>query len=306
MSRIFEALQRSEAERAGAGFPEPPSIATDLLRQAEQELVEQEAVVRTAAVMPAPAVPSPSSVSPGQHVTLGGFRSLHISPPVESRLISVTDRESLGAEKFRFLGVRLRQLRQTRPLKKVLITSTLPEEGKSTISTNLAATLARKPQQKILLLEGDLRRPVIAGNLGQPKLPGLTEWLKAKPGPLTNIYHLEGPGFYLLPAGVPADNPLELMQSGRLPGLIEELTARFDWIIIDSPPLLPLADTSLWSRTADGVLLVVREGKTEKEQLKRGLASLDSNNLLGFVVNNCTSTDHREYYSRYGPPAGGS
>ncbi len=238
---------------------------------------------------------------PVQQVTLGGFRSIAVSPPVESRLISYTDRESLGAEKFRFLGVRLRQLRQTRPLKKLLVTSTLPEEGKSTVSTNLAATLARKPQQKILLLEGDLRRPVIAQNLGQPKLPGLTEWLKAKPGPITNIYFLEGPGFYLLPAGVPADNPLELMQSGRLPGLIEELTARFDWIIIDSPPLLPLADTSLWSRLADGTLLVVREGKTEKQQLQRGLASLDSANLLGVIVNNCTSTDHREYYSRYGP-----
>jgi len=223
----------------------------------------------------------------------------------ETRLVSFTDTESLAAEKFRFLGVRLRQLQQGRMLKKVLITSTLPEEGKSLVAANLAATLARRQQQKVLLLEGDLRRPVLAQQLGHPHVPGITEWLYEGAGPINNIYHLEGPGFWLLPAGRPPENPLELMQTGKLHSLLEQLTVTFDWIIIDSPPLLPLADTSVWTRLVDGVVLVVREGKTEKRQLQRGIATLDRSRLLGVVLNSSTATDSKQYYSRYSPSAAG-
>jgi Mrp family chromosome partitioning ATPase len=92
------------------------------------------------------------------------------------------------------------------------------------------------------------------------------------------------------------------MQTGKLHGLLEQLTVTFDWVIIDSPPLLPLADTSVWTRLVDGVLLVVREGKTEKRQLQRGLATLDKSRLLGVVVNNHTM-DSKNYYSRYSPSA---
>jgi Mrp family chromosome partitioning ATPase len=91
------------------------------------------------------------------------------------------------------------------------------------------------------------------------------------------------------------------MQSGRLSALIEQLTASFDWIIIDSPPVLPLADTSLWARLVDGILLVGREGVTQKRQLKRGLEALDQSKLLGMVLNSSTNTDHENYYQRYSP-----
>ena len=91
---------------------------------------------------------------------------LEVSIREDSRLVSVGEEGSLGAEKFRFLAVRLRQLRQNRSLKKILITSTIPQEGKSTVAANLACTLANRRQQKTLLLEGDLRRPNIAHQLG--------------------------------------------------------------------------------------------------------------------------------------------
>jgi capsular exopolysaccharide synthesis family protein len=220
--------------------------------------------------------------------------------------VSLFDKEGLAAEKFRFLGVRLRQLQQARQLKKLLITSTLPEEGKSLVSANLAATLARRKQQKVLLLEGDLRRPVLSKQFGHAHIPGITEWLYEGAGPINSIYYLDGPGFWFLPAGRPPENPLELMQTGRLSSLLVQLTASFDWIIIDSPPLLPLADTSVWARLADGALLVVREGKTEKRQLQRGLTALDRSKLLGVVVNGFTGTDNSNYYSRYSPGAAGS
>jgi capsular exopolysaccharide synthesis family protein len=291
MSRIFDALQRSEAERQGVLSPESCSLATELLKNAERGFDDP------AAVRIEPDLPDRQAKT-----SFDQFQSLPVQLTANSRLICLTDKECLGAEKFRFLSVRLRQMQQTRLLKKLLITSTIPEEGKSMVCGNLAAVLAHKKQQKILLLEGDLRRPVMAARLGLSKLPGLTEWLHDKPGPITkSIYRLEEIGLWLLPAGKPAENPLELMQSGRLSELMEQLTSFFDWIIIDSPPVLPLADTSLWMRLADGILLIAREGVTQKRQLQRGLEVLESSKLLGMVLNSSSNSDHENYYQRYGP-----
>jgi capsular exopolysaccharide synthesis family protein len=291
MSKIFEALQRSEEERSGTSFPDS-SLATELLQRAE---------LASSGVAPA-AVPATTitreEIGPSE---FSECPRIPISILPGSRLVCLSDQESLAAEKFRFLGVRLRQIQQSRPLKKILITSTIPEEGKSVVSGNLAAVLARRKQQRTLLLEGDLRRPVLGARFGLPKLIGLTEWLQGELRPMTSIYHLDGAGFWFLPAGHPAENPLELMQSGRLSALIEQLTASFDWIIIDSPPVLPLADTSLWARLVDGILLVGREGVTQKRQLKRGLEALDQSKLLGMVLNSSTNTDHENYYQRYSP-----
>jgi len=297
MSNIFDALQRAEAENAGnegAGL----ALATELLRSAEQKMresglnVEQQPRLEAFDANP----PAPASAE------IGRCPELAVSIRKESRLVSVAEEESLGAEKFRFLAVRLRQLRQSRPLKRILITSTIPQEGKSTISTNLACTLARRKNQKTLLLEGDLRRPNIANQFGIGKLPGLCEWLGGQTESI-NIYKLESLGLWVLPAGATPQNPLELMQSGKLSLLMEKLESWFDWIVIDSPPVLPLADTSLWSRLADGILLVTRKDTTEKQQLKRGLEAIEKSKLLGALVNSSANAAHADYYQRYSSSA---
>jgi capsular exopolysaccharide synthesis family protein len=277
MSRLFEALQRSELGEAGFEFPLPEISVAELV----QEPAQKKNILNASDLSQFPSVPA--------------------SP--ESSFICITQEESLGAEKFRFLGVRLRQLQQARELKTVLITSTIPEEGKSMVSGNLAVTLARKKQQKVLLLDGDLRRPVLAARLGLQGLRGLSEWLESDTSKITNIHYLEGPGFWFLPSGKPPANPLELMQSGRLSGLLKQLAVCFDWILIDSPPVLPLADTSVWAQLSDGVLLVAREGTTEKQRLARGVQALDRSTLLGVVLNSCTPSGHSNYYQRYGAPA---
>jgi len=292
MSRIFEALQRSESELSGAPLA-PPALATELLQAVERKSLRP----------PAEDFAAGDSTAEFVGSNLDQFQSLPVSLPADSKLICLTAPESLGAEKFRFLGVRLRQLQQNRSLKRLLITSTIPEEGKSTVSANLATILARKQQPKILLLDGDLRRPSLSKVFGLGHLPGLSEWLHGEPRPPENIYRLEGPNLWFLPAGHPPENPLELMQSGRLSKLMEQLSAWFDWIIIDSPPVLPLADTSVWARLADGILLVTREGTTKKRPLQSGLQALEQSKLLGAVVNSSASTDHTNYYYRYGPAA---
>jgi capsular exopolysaccharide synthesis family protein len=227
---------------------------------------------------------------------------LPVSLPKENRLVALASEGSLGAEKFRFLAVRLRQIRQTRPLKKILITSTIPQEGKSTVSANLSCTLARRRQSKTLLMDGDLRRPTASAQFGFRGLTGLCEWLSGETANLP-LYRLENLGLWLLPAGAAPENPLELMQAGKLSPLIDRLAAWFDWIVIDSPPILPLADTSIWARLADGILLVTRRGTTEKKQLQRGLQAIEKSKLLGALVNSSENAAHVDYYQRYSAAA---
>jgi capsular exopolysaccharide synthesis family protein len=305
MSHIFDALQRSEAERTGTDF-RTLSAATELLQIAERgTAAEREKVVQPEITPATPesstaAEPTPNGTDVDQ---LSQFQSLRVLASPQSRLVCLTDKESLAAEKFRFLGVRLRQLRQSRPLKKVLITSAIPEEGKSMVAANLACTLARRAPRRTLLVEGDLRRPSLSQMFGLGRLPGICEWLQDGPSPMTSIYYLEGPGFWMLPAGSTPNNPLELLQSGRVSELMDQLSTWFDWIIIDSPPVLPLADTSVWTRSADGILLVTRQGTTEERQLQRALEALESKKLIGALLNCTTNPAHSDYYYHYRPPA---
>jgi capsular exopolysaccharide synthesis family protein len=306
MSRIFDALQRSGTEHSGVEYPDMVSVATAVFETPNsQEVAEvSEATVHEAeqAAQPVQDRDAIAELQTQDNANRApAFPSLEVSVTPSSRLVFLTQPESLAAEKFRFLGVRLRQMRQSRPLKKVLVTSTIPEEGKSLVSVNLAGVLARR-KERVLLIEGDMRRPTLAEQFGLGRLGGLAEWLQGGLETPSNIYRLGGPGFWIMPAGDPPANPLELMQSGRLSSLMGQLAILFDWIVVDSPPLLPLADTTVWARLTDGTLLVAREGKTEKRPLEHGLEMIKKSDLLGVVLNGCRNTDHDSYYQRYSPP----
>ena len=303
MSHIFDALQRAETERSGVEL-DTCDLPTELLQIAEAAAKAQakspaaasqyaESELHEEARQLVEELASPSK--PWEQ-----FESLPVRLPADSRLVSVVGKDSLAAEKFRFLAVRLRHLQQRRTLKQLLITSTIPEEGKSMVAANLACTLASRRQQKILLLEGDLRRPTMQQQFGLGKVPGLSEYLEGVVDAIIPAYRLEALGIWVMPAGSAPENPLELMQCGRLSPLMEKFKAWFDWIVIDSPPVLPLADTSVWTRLADGILLVTRQGKTDREQLKRGLEAIEPSKLLGALLNSSSNAAHNDYYQRYG------
>src|SRR5262249_3676667 len=110
-------------------------------------------------------------------------------------------------------------------------------------------------------------------------------------------------GCYIFPAGNSRRNPLELMQSAKLTTLMEQLASWFDWIVIDSPPVLPLGDTSIWMRLVDGILLVTRQSVTEKQQLKKGLEQIEKQKLLGAVLNGTANKNHSSYYYHYTRPS---
>jgi capsular exopolysaccharide synthesis family protein len=318
MSHIFDALQRSEGERSGVASPSL-SEATELLRHAErraaskwetgvlvEELAATEGAEGGALVGPdegLPDVVAQEDRSEGNPSLTGGeldifsqFQLLQASSAPQNRLVCLTDRESPAAEAFHLLGVRLRHLRRDRPLKRVLITSTIPQEGKSMIAANLACTLAQRAPHRTLLLEGDLRRPSFSQIFGIGSMPGLSECLQGKRTLAQSIYHLESAGFWILPAGSASGNALEFLQQGALSSLMDQLATWFEWIIIDSPPMLPLADTSVWMRLVDGVLLVTRQGTTQKRQLQKGLEAIEPKKLIGALLNCSKHAVPSDYY----------
>ena len=317
MSQIFDALQRSESERSGKDA-RADLRATEMLQRAERASFTS----RAAAVLPdawttplesessvavaepaaetAPVSKSAGSLAPQIDRTEGPAHceALNVNPPMASHLVSVMDSESPAGEAFHLLGVRLRHMRRQRPLKKILITSSIPQEGKSLVAANLACTLALRTQQKVLLLEGDVRRPTQSKIFGIPAKAGICEWLNGERALVKSMYKLDGPGIWILPSGQATGESLDLLQSGRAIPLMEQLTDWFDWVVIDSPPILPMADTSIWTNMADGILLVARQGVTQKRQLRRGLEAVGSQKVIGAVLNSAKSTAHTDYYYR--------
>jgi capsular exopolysaccharide synthesis family protein len=294
MSHIFEALQRAETERTGESPSAVPESVAELLERTPSPL-------NGLGELAPPLSEHVAAVTGTDADLLAASRVVVPTPASDARLVCMTDQGSLAAEKFRVLGLRLRTLREKRSLKKIVITSTIPEEGKTLTAANLALNQSRSKLLRTVLVDGDLRRPSVASRFGLSRsLPGLTECLRGEKTLSEVLYKLQGTNLYVLPAGLPPENPLELMQAGRAMEILNRLGNVFDWIIIDSPPVIPLADTTFWIKLSDGVLLVTREGVTERKPLLRVLENIDRAMLLGLVVNSCSASDHKNYYQRYG------
>ncbi len=315
MSLIFEALQRVESERTGS-TEATSATATEILRRVEEQARAQHNVASLADGTEASRgfQQGRNFSSPGLLTSLGqsasenvaadqidlkDCRSLPMRFPFHNRLVALADRESPAAEAFRLLGVRLRHLRRERVVKTLLICSPSPQEGKSMISANLACTIAAASRQNVLLIEGDIRRPSLGDLFQLDPHPGLCQYLEGEHSLTDCIYRLEEAGLYFLPASTSSDSHSELIQSSPLPHMLEQLRASFQWIIIDSPPILPLADTSIWTRLADSIVLVTRNGITEKQKLQRGIEALDESKLVGAIVNSATSSTQEDYYYYY-------
>ena len=272
MSRLYEALRRMEREQGQPGAsPSEPSQSAEMIGRVITERANAEE-------------------TPPQIVTLTP------SP----RLVALTDPKGLGAEKFRALVTRLENLRRKQELKSLQIISSGTNEGKTLVAGNLAVTLARYSGAKVLLVEGDLHRPRLRSLFGFAPLPGLSQWWNDPQDDIWRyVYALQDISLCILPAGEAPDQPLQILQSDRFTQSFARLLGRFDWIIVDSTPMLPMADTNLWSRLVDSTLLVVREGVASIDALKKGLEGLDHPKLVGIVLNESSSFDTADYSYAY-------
>jgi capsular exopolysaccharide synthesis family protein len=220
----------------------------------------------------------------------------------EIRLVLQSDPGGPGADRFRFLGMRLRNSLAYGKLRTLLVTSPLPGDGKSTTALNLATALAERGKRNVLLVEADFYNPTLGLALRIEGGPGLAECLEDKLDPLSALRRLDPLQWYLLPAGKSRRNPTELLQSDALVSLMRRLGGLFDWILIDTPPVIPLADAVALSRCADGSLLVVRADRTSSEAVEDAIALLGPNHVLGILLNGAEGLNrlYSKYYGYYG------
>lgn len=284
MSQIFDALHQSATER-GNGAHEF-SAAKELLQVVERRNASGAAVAE------------PSTLAPASHGASSHFSLVRAVLPEFSKFVCFGQTRTLAAEKFRFLATRLRHLQQKRAIKRMVVTSSVVGEGKSMVAANLACALAMGKQQ-VLLVEGDLRRPSLGAELGLQELPGLSQVLQNDTDVRNNIYRLEGSGLCVLLAGSAHSNPLEFMDADKASILLDQISVGFDWVVIDSPPVLPLADTSIWMRLSDAILMVTRPGVTSKKQLQRSFDAIEQAKLVGSVLNASNETSTNHYYYHY-------
>ena len=285
MSRVYEALQRSQGDKSSASPLVPDQSETAAVTAAGM------AVAAGVAVAPEP-------VADASWLEVPADRVLHPVPTPEQRLVALSDPDGHGAEMFRVLATRLAHMQSKRHLQKLLITSSVVDEGKSVVAVNLGLTLARRCDCRVLLIEADLRRPTAGALLSSSSLRGISEWNDGNLALKDCLYQVRDLPLWFLPAGHPMNEPLPLLESGRFSKMLEQVSAGFDWVLLDATPLLPMADSTSLARLCDGALVVVRDGVTRKKILNKAIASLEKSKLLGMVFNQASTLniDYGQYY----------
>ena len=310
MSRIYEALQKAESERSSAPLsttPEleqPPrgyyarSAAAAALAEPESESDFHRNSVPESPAQPRQSFSPPASTMspslPGARLDLNAISTRSWHPDLAA--LPALQERGPAVEQFRSLRSRIYELRDIKPLRSVLISSGLPQEGKSFVAANLAISLARNRNSKVLLIDGDMRRYTLHKLLGCDPHPGLADYLAGR-ADLTDVMQRCAPSagsesalpglanLTLIPGGDGGDRASDLSASPRFAELLAEAGAVFDWIIVDSSPVLPVSDAVNLARSTDGVLLVTRSGVTDFTTAQQAQAQLKATHLLGVVLN---------------------
>ena len=292
MSKIYEALRQAELDRANSVAAEPA---------AQTPLAPTSSRVPDFADRPAdtPFAAAPEDaaldVAPiGDLIDLTNIPEVTWAPSL-SQLPALEQRGS-SVEQFRSLRSRMQEFRDLNTLKSILISSGLPQEGKSFIAVNLAISFARHKAGRVLLIDGDMRRSTLHKLLGAPEGPGLTEYLSGKatllevmqrPKP-SEASHPLPPGLaslIFIPGGHASDKAADLSGNRRFERLLADASPYFDWIVVDSSPVNLVSDGVNLARACDGVLLVARGGTTKYPVAQRAVAELKAAKVLGFVLN---------------------
>lgn len=280
MSRIHEALKKAEQERMAQAAPQPSA---------------------------APPSPEPEVARPPLALLrLDDLRQCCAKPAWKIdpnfMLFANGNSSSLAAEQFRTLRSRLERLREKQPCRRLLVTSALAAEGKTLVASNLAHAIVCQNNRSALLIDADLRSSNLHKPLGAPLSPGLSEFLRGEADESAIVQSGSADNLFLIPGGSPVLNPAELLADARLKTLLDRMTPLFDWIILDSPPTLPIADAGGLAALCDGVVLVVRAGSTSHEEARKACLEFRDKNLVGVVLNRAKeSSAYAAYY--YAPYA---
>jgi polysaccharide chain length determinant protein (PEP-CTERM system associated) len=207
-----------------------------------------------------------------------------------NRIVALTDPESVAAEQYRLLGMKVRRrLQQSQSpgamaAPTLMVTGFVGGEGKTVTALNLSLSLAGTIPGRVLLIDSDLRKPRVSEYLGMPSSKGFSDLLRF-PDDDTGNYLWKLKDLYIMPGGSSLANPVALLSSKNASAVLQRLRAEFDFVVIDTPPVLPVADSHILAGLVDGVIIVVRARYTRREAIALGLENFQASNLLGAVIN---------------------
>jgi protein-tyrosine kinase len=302
MSRIHEALKRAEEQRAASQGGLVPASQTPEATVSDTP-VEAQMVAKASTGMPSFAAPFTFDT------LLARCPQNNWIPDTQTMLFFKAEEQGYGKEEFRTLRSRLYQIREKLALKKVLVTSALPKEGKSFVAANLAQVMVRQHGRRALLIDADLRGARLHHVLGTSATPGLAEYLLGENDEFGIMQRGAMENLFFIPSGRSVSNPAELVANGRLKILLNRVEALFDWIIIDSPPAVPVSDAGLLANYCDGVVMVVRSNATPFDMARKARQEFRDKHLVGVVLNGIeagSSYYNQYYYGAYGPSAKGA
>jgi capsular exopolysaccharide synthesis family protein len=296
MTRLAEALRRAE-------YP-PGEVTTPESRPASQPVDRALTPVPETLRAPRDDRDSFGELEVQKDRALGVFHGF--SPNAVDKLIVTPNVPHAAVEQYRKLAASLHHAQLERGIKVVMITSAAPGEGKTLTSTNLALTLSQSYRRNVLLIDADLRRPSVHSVFDVPNVLGLSDGLKSEAEEKLSLIQISET-LTVLPAGRPDSDPMSGLTSDRMRRLVAEAAARFDWVLIDTPPVGFLSDANLLAAMVDVTLFVVRAGKSPFRLIQRALDAVGRNRIIGAVLNAVHERDdvvgygYYGYYGHYGP-----
>jgi protein-tyrosine kinase len=301
MSEIFNYLKRTEFEKReiGGGIPMPSSETVF-----EPDSNGNDPVLDLKSTDPEishPPATAPENDGFSMNTELRSAESLNLDL-ADYRVKSVWDPETLVGEQFRLLRAKLVMMQKQRRIKTLLVTSAAPSEGKTFVACSLAGVLSQQPGSRVLLVDSDLRKPKAAQNLGfsnYSDVQGFADVLKGKIEVMDALTSSKNSGLFFLPAGQRPENPAELLSSALLARSLNLLSGHFNWIVIDSPPAVALADTSVLASVCDAVLLVVHSCRTPAKMIRDSIESLGGEKICGVILNRTKRAESSRYYYSY-------
>jgi len=221
-----------------------------------------------------------------------------IDARLAEKVVSDEKMSQVSREQYRRLAAILHDAQSTNGLRTIMIASAVPGEGKTLTATNLALTLSESYRTRVLLIDADLRKPTLHQVFGLRAAFGLVEGLEAKEEQKLVLRQVTE-RLSVLPAGRPTSDPMAALTSPRMRRLVEEAKESFDWIILDTPPLILLPDAHLLTDMVDGTILVVRANATAFEHVKRTVDIIGRDRLTGVVLNQADARAQEAYTYPY-------
>jgi len=286
--RVTRQATAPAAEAVPAPPPEPARPETPPARPASRPAPPAEAAPARTSGAPMYGAPLARSAATHERAFDGILPPAAVSEPgeLDDHLVSLLEPTSVAAERYRTVRLHIENLRNERDVRLVAVSSPSRGDGKTITAINLAGALAQAPDARVALVEVDVRHPGMARYLGLSPYRGLSTYLlDAGLGVDDVLERPSGVGFAVVVAGPASSMPYELLKSPRLGALLGDLRQRFDFVLVDTPPVLPFPDVGIVRDLVDGFVLVVRANRTPREMVRDSLATIGTDRALGVLFN---------------------